>query len=287
MRVWCVLHTDYGPFLLCAWYRPPSDEQLSIESCEKEHERLSRDVMGTLLVGDLNVHHAGWLRHSNGTSAAGRRMCLAAAQMGLHQIDRSPTRDVVEEAGMTSCAHLLDLALTDIAGVTAQVLPKIADHKLVEVVLPLPVPESAVVRRLVWDFKKADWERLEADLYQTDWSCVCSSNTDAGAAALSSKVLVEKTNSAYERNGSMRRSPATRGLTTASLLQLLPNETLKELLKKRQRQRYVAKLSCTNGSNGQRMSTMSCRPCNVAARRGGPGSGNFSRKNKSAAAYRL
>ena len=22
-RIWCVLHSDIGPFLLCAWYRPP------------------------------------------------------------------------------------------------------------------------------------------------------------------------------------------------------------------------------------------------------------------------
>ena len=36
--VWCVVHSDRGPYLLGAWYRPPSTEQDTIETCEREYE---------------------------------------------------------------------------------------------------------------------------------------------------------------------------------------------------------------------------------------------------------
>lgn len=45
---------------------------------------------------------------------------------------------------------MLDLALSDIAGVRAKVLPKIADHAVVEVTAPLPVPKSRAIEREVW-----------------------------------------------------------------------------------------------------------------------------------------
>ena len=46
----------------------------------------------------------------------------AAAGMGLRQVVRAPTRG----------PHLLDLALVDMEGTKAAVLPNIADHSIVE-----------------------------------------------------------------------------------------------------------------------------------------------------------
>ena len=79
--------------------------------------------MGTLLVGDLNVHLEEWLRHSRETSACGKRMHLAAAYMGLKQLVHEPPRG----------KHLLDLALSDVPKAEARVLPEIADHNIAEV----------------------------------------------------------------------------------------------------------------------------------------------------------
>ena len=40
-RIWCVLHSDIGPFLLCAWYRPPErGEVLSISSLREDYLKL-------------------------------------------------------------------------------------------------------------------------------------------------------------------------------------------------------------------------------------------------------
>jgi len=178
-RLWCVLHTDCGPYLLGAWYRPPSCEISSIESCEQEHEKLSEGVMGTLLLGDVNVHHVQWLRHSRETTAGGKRMRLAAAQMGLKQIVNQPTRG----------QHLLDLVLTDVPGATTRVLPKIADHSVVQVSAPLPMPHQETVTREGWKFNSADWERLNADLEEQNWETINAMTADDAAAYISDTVL--------------------------------------------------------------------------------------------------
>ena len=178
-RLWCILHTDCGPYLFGAWYRPPSTELSSIETCEQEHEKLSDGVIGTLLVGDVNVHHLQWLQHSRETTKCGKKIMLAAAQMGLRQIVRQPTRG----------NYLLDVALSDVRSTSAQVLPRIADHCVVEVSLPLPVPKGAVLLRDGWNFRTADWDQLNANLEMEEWTVFSTMNVDDAATHLSDRIL--------------------------------------------------------------------------------------------------
>jgi len=57
-RVWMVLHADTGPYLIGVWYRPPDPgEVVSVEACEQEWQRLSLQNLGTILIGDLSLHH--------------------------------------------------------------------------------------------------------------------------------------------------------------------------------------------------------------------------------------
>ena len=135
--------------------------------------------MGTLLLGDVHVHHVQWLGHSRETTACGKRMRLAAAQMGLKQVVDRPTRG----------QHLLDLVLTDVQGATARVLPKIADHSVIEVSAPLPMPHQEVVLREGWKFNSADWERLNADLEEANWEIMNAMTVDDAAVYISETIL--------------------------------------------------------------------------------------------------
>ena len=63
----------------------------------------------------------------------------------------------------------MDLVLTDIGGVTAKVLPGIADHNIVEVTVPFPLPETNAVVREVWHFQSAEWHRSNELLSEADW----------------------------------------------------------------------------------------------------------------------
>ena len=78
--------------------------------------------MGTILVGDMNVHNKEWLRFSSGTPPEGRRLFQLCQERGLEQLVVGPTRG----------NHLLDLVLTDFGNeVATHVLPSLSDHKLV------------------------------------------------------------------------------------------------------------------------------------------------------------
>ena len=85
-RSWHAVHGDLGPVLLCIWYRPPCvGETGSIAAFEAEWERLSDGFLGTLIVGDVNVHHTHWLKFSHSVSVEGS--CLFA----ILQRKRFPT----------------------------------------------------------------------------------------------------------------------------------------------------------------------------------------------------
>ena len=91
----------------------------SIKAFEEEWQRLSTDALGTIVVGDLNVHHIRWLRFSSRNSAEGELLRDICDSVGLRQLVREPTRG----------DNLLDLALTDVDEVRCKVVSKIADHK--------------------------------------------------------------------------------------------------------------------------------------------------------------
>ena len=74
-RHWLIMHTNQGPFLLANWYRPPcAGEVESIRSLRGEWEALKPMVLGTIILGDLNIHHRPWLRFSQRDTAEGREL---------------------------------------------------------------------------------------------------------------------------------------------------------------------------------------------------------------------
>ena len=61
-RMWLVVHTDQGPYLLCIWYRPPEPGEIqTISTFENEWLNHCGSALGTIIMGDLNLHHIGWL----------------------------------------------------------------------------------------------------------------------------------------------------------------------------------------------------------------------------------
>ncbi len=58
--------------------------------------------------------------------------------------------------------------------------PAIADHKLVLAELEFKVPEAATVTRKVWEYGKADWDRMRDMLTECDWGMMaCMTPSDA------------------------------------------------------------------------------------------------------------
>ena len=159
-RSWCILHTHIGAILLGNWYRAPDAGDSSIETLPAELDRLRAEVVGVILLGDINIHHRKWLRHSRENSAIGERLWSVCKDSGLKQHVAEPTRGL----------YLLDLVLADVGELLkVQVLPELADHKVVCIDLDVLVPVCDETTRQVWNFHKADWEALSQELKRTHW----------------------------------------------------------------------------------------------------------------------
>jgi hypothetical protein len=180
-RVWLLVHADPTPFLACAWYRPPKPGDASeVTNFAKEWTTHKHLALGTLLLGDLNLHQRRWLRHSTGgNTREGEAMETFCHQNGFAQLVKSPTRG----------ENLLDLALTDLPNWRCDVLPPLADHCLLAASTTLHVPTTTPHRRTVRCFDAADWERLGASLEETDWSFLTTCNPTDGARELTRHLL--------------------------------------------------------------------------------------------------
>ena len=163
-RVWVMIHSSHGPYLLGAWYRAPSAQvDDSITSLQSEIDMHGSNALGILLAGDINVHHSRWLG-SSCTTAAGEALRGIAADRSLMQLVRGPTHEH---------GNRLDLVLTsmpDIAKVA--VGPRITDHHIVVARLQLQVPKAESIDRRVHSYKHADWDLLVASIEEDEWSCM-------------------------------------------------------------------------------------------------------------------
>ena len=92
-RIWAMVHSDRGPYLICCWYRPPSPGNVeSIKSFEVEYHKHKDGAAGVFVLGDLNVHSIRWLTHSARESVEGRELCDTSNRLGLRQLVKEPTR---------------------------------------------------------------------------------------------------------------------------------------------------------------------------------------------------
>ena len=91
----------------------------SIHALELELPRFAADTVGTILLGDVNVHEPTWLRYSAWTTPEGRELHGFCSERGLQQYVREPTRG----------EYLLDLAISDLGPLMrVKVVAGIADY---------------------------------------------------------------------------------------------------------------------------------------------------------------
>ena len=183
-RSWFIFHSDYGPILVCLWYRRPDYSEISsIQRFDQEFAQHLGQCVAAVCVGDFNVHNTEWLRFSSSTTPEGRELENVCCTNGLRQHVREPTRG----------DYLLDLVLSNFAsGLTVKVVPGIHDndHRAVIVRIKVHIPASNPVRRAVFDFRAANWEALHAELRQVDWQTFFSDlEADSAASKLSDYIL--------------------------------------------------------------------------------------------------
>ena len=183
-RSWHIVHCDCGPVLLCLWYRRPCPNEIaSIQRFDEELCRYSRDTVGTIIMGDMNVHNIEWLKYSNGNTVEGRELETVCCTHGLTQHVKEPTRGL----------HLLDLVMSNFSsGIRCKVVPGVRDddHDGVLTTVNIAIPASKAMRRLVFDYKQAEWSRLKTELAQVQWGDELRNlSADDAAAWLTRTIL--------------------------------------------------------------------------------------------------
>ena len=113
----------------------------------------------------MNVHHSGWLIHSNAITREGRELFDVCNEHGLTEYSKHPTRG----------NHLLDLTLTNLDGnVTTKIIHGVSDHMAVLCKLSLPIYCDHAVERYCYSYKHADWKGLISYFREVDWSFLYS-----------------------------------------------------------------------------------------------------------------
>ena len=98
-------------------------------SRKSEWLSLQDQSVGSILVGDFNAHHIGWLRHSHSTTPEGSHLKRFSQKHGLSQRVKSPTRG----------PYLLDLVFTDLPQLlTVEVISEITDHRALSLRFNVP-----------------------------------------------------------------------------------------------------------------------------------------------------
>ena len=174
-RSWMTLHTDTGPILFGNYYRPPDAELQSLQTLQAEVEKHMCDHIGTILVGDFNIHHQSWLQYSNRNTSEGRLLKQIASNFGWREKVSAPTRG----------EFLLDLCLTDLKDeCQTTILPEIADHKVVEISLKIISPTPIACRRHVWLYQQADWQSMKQTLDRESWNFLHHDSVDDSATKI-------------------------------------------------------------------------------------------------------
>lgn len=165
-RIWAMVHSDRGPYLICCWYRPPSPGDVeTITSFEDEYRKHKDGATGVFVLGDLNVHSIRWLTHSARESVEGRDLCD------------------------TSSKYILDLVLTDVLDCTAKPCAAVADHKAVLTQVKFKIPETVTHEREVLHFSEADWVRMQSNIEEASWKFLSETFPSEGAQRLTEQLL--------------------------------------------------------------------------------------------------
>ena len=157
-RSWHFMNLGAETILVGNWYRPGASNHDGFEKLQSELAVFSAQVSGTIISGDLNIHHRRWLFHSNGNTSIGSEMKVLCDSFGLLQLVREPTRE----------QYLLDLFLSDLPEIRMKVLPAIADHKAILAHVPLPEISEKTMCRYNWKLDEANWGELGKELEGID-----------------------------------------------------------------------------------------------------------------------
>lgn len=151
--VWCRLQArGQKDLFIAAYYRPPSNDSISLDQLEASISRVANTGSHILLAGDFNLPHINWDTHEvlQGASCPRlqRKLITILEDSDLHQVNTHPTRN----------GNILDLLITNTPGLVNRidVMPGLGDHEAVFGEIDISPPKVAQTRPKVRVYKRMD-----------------------------------------------------------------------------------------------------------------------------------
>ena len=124
----------------------------AIIACEAEWRRLASEHIAIIMVGNLNVHHPRWLRHSAGVFVEGTSLCRFCCVNCLKQFVKRSDAQRWTFIGFGPLIHQRSVEITH----------EISDQNMALACFDIGIAESTLAIRKVFDYAMADWAlRLE------------------------------------------------------------------------------------------------------------------------------
>ena len=72
---WYTVHAEHGPILLGSIYRPPNSSGVQVlDALRDEWRQHEANSVGSIIIGDFNLHHRKWLRFSSRNTEEGEKL---------------------------------------------------------------------------------------------------------------------------------------------------------------------------------------------------------------------
>ena len=157
--IWCeITHSNFH-YLICIMYRPPNSNREYWELIKNslENARMSSPDIEIFLMGDLNCDQ---LKKEN-------VLLNILESFNLQQLIKEPTH--VSHTYKTlidiiACSSHENVASSGIRP------PSLSNHHATYVTLRHNFVRKRKHTRHIWDFKKADWEKINKTLQETEWT---------------------------------------------------------------------------------------------------------------------
>ncbi len=178
-QIWVKISIKNETYILCTVYRPPSS---SIEFWDKLNRTLEIAISTSnriILVGDINEDQ---LNDQN------RKLRNIMNLNSLRNVITSPTR-VTDTTSTLIDPILVDQDQPILKSDVLPIPPDISDHKATLVILPHELSSSSSYTRNVWNYKRADFDKLNELIINTDWSILNTGSVDEATQQFTTKFV--------------------------------------------------------------------------------------------------
>ena len=163
---------DNKKMIVSIIYRSPSQNNREFDSFLLNFEQLlsyisTRKPTVSIITGDFNARSSSWWSDDINTSE-GTNLYSLTSSSGFFQLINEPTH---VQSNSSSCIDLLFTDQPNLAvnsGVHASLHPN-CHHQIVHTSLYLDISYPLPYQRLIWDYKKADFEKIRKALDLVNW----------------------------------------------------------------------------------------------------------------------